>query len=532
MDLKGKKNDRGHNQFVEQMYTSYSHSTIKKLISRSDARLARLDKPLLVFKAFYFFLFGSMATTFPFLPLYFGQIGFSGSQIQVLACVRPFVQLFMSPLWGIMADRCLPKKMILQFCTFVWLIGTISLAFVEPTGQMCQLLSLNETDSKVINSTEMQTGFFRRRRATEYFTMQSKLIPREHNGNSSNEGFESIEIAIGSGSGNSQTSESDASGSGLLINAVYQDKELNITHTNKTHGLITFSSSQLKSNSIDTPTLIEFNFTIRNELKENTSRLYHIFLGALALAVFEEIFLCPVLFVADSVLLAKQIEKSQTTTVYGHQRFFGSMGFLIFFLITGTLVNNSQRPVCGHIYADYIINFCFFCMMTIFMLLVLIKFEVQCRVPEDSPCERLKVTYNNKHFVSFIAAAAFMGFSHKVISQFHTSYLAEANLGHSKSATINAFRLLGEPLALFVSHKLIYHVGSVNMIFASLVLYMFNHFACSFASSPWQVIPLGFLEGFTSGSSFVVCVTYLASSSPLDYITTVQGKGRSFFRFY
>ena len=530
METKRKKNDRGRVEFAEQMCTSYSHSTLKRFLAQSDVHLARIDKPLLVFKVFYFFFFGAMATTFPFLPMYFGQIGFSAHQVQALAWIRPVVQLFLSPLWGLLADRCLPKKILLQFCTFVWLIGTISLAFVEPTGQMCQLVSLNDTDSKIINSTEMQTGFFRRRRATEYFTMQSKLITKNFNKNLSGNGFERVEVSIGSGSGTVMASpENDASGSGLIISSLYPNKdkkEPNNTATNKTRNFLTFPTHHFESSTKDTPDIIEFNFTIRNELRENTSRLYHIFLGALAIVVFEEIFLCPVLFVADAVLLAKQNEES-TTTIYGHQKVFGSMGFLIFFLITGNLVNSSQRPVCGHIYADYIINFCFFCAMTIATLLVLIKFEVPYRIPENSPYQRLKSIFHNTHYGSFIATAVFLGFSHTVISNFHTKYLAKANIGHSSAATINAFRLLGEPLAFFVSHKLINYIGNVNLMFSVLVLYMFNHFACSFVTSPWHIIPLGFVEGFTFGSSFVVSVTYLANSSPFHYITTVQGKNSS-----
>ena len=522
METKRKRNDRGHIEFAEQMCTSYTNSAIKRFIAERDVHLARIDKHLLVFKLFYFFFFGALATTFPFLPSYFTQIGFSTYQVQALAWIRPFVQFFTSPLWGILADRCLPKKRMIQFCTFVWLIGTISLAFVEPTGQLCQLVSLNNTDSKVINSTEMQTGFFRRRRFTDFAMTQSKLIPiKGHKDRDlSNNGFETIEVSIGSGSGNSQSPESDSSGSGLTVESLSLDKELNITSKNNTRG--TLKSSHLKSSFADTPSLIELNFTIRNELRENTSRLYHIFLGALALVVFEEIFLCPVLFITDAVLLAKQTKEN--TVVYGRQKAFGSIGFLIFFLITGTLVNNSQRPVCGHIYADYIINFCFFCIVTILTLLVLIKFEVPYRVPDDSLHGKLKAIYYNKHYGSFFAAATFMGFSHTVIIQFHTQFLTRANVGHSTSATIHTFRLLGEPLAFFFSHKLLNYMGSINMMFGSLVLYMFNHFACSFVTSPWHVMPLGFLEGFTFGSSFVVCVTYLTSSSPFDYITTVQGK--------
>ena len=521
MELKRKKSENGHVEFAEQMY--YSHSTIKRFIAQRDVHLARVDKPLLVFKMFFFFVYSSMATTFPFLPSYFRQIGFSSYQVQVLGWVRPFIQFVLSPLWGLLADRCLPKKIILQFCSFVWLIGTISLAFVEPTGQMCQLVSLNQTDSTVINSTEMQTGFFRRRKATEYFTLRPKLIPKNSGDSlSSNDLVERVEITNDSGSGLLQVTENDilsGSGNGESLDS---NKELNHTNINKNHSFIMSASSHLRSKSKNLPSIMELNFTIRNELRENTSRLYHIFLGALALVVFEEIFFCPVFFVADAVLLAKQTEEG--TCTYGYQKMFGSVGFLMFFLITGMLVNNSQRPVCGHIYADYIIQFCFFCVLTIVILLVLIKFEVPQRTSENSPYERLKFIYFTKHHGTFMASAAFMGFSHTVILNFHSSYIAEAKVAHATSATINLFRFLGEPLAFFVSHKLINRIGNINMIFSSLVLYMFNHFACSFITSCWQIIPLGFIEGFTFGNSFVVCATYLAYSSPLDCLSTMQGK--------
>lgn len=516
MELKRKKIEKGQVEFAEQMCANYSQSTLQRFIAQRDVHLSRIDKPLLVFKIFYFFVSSSVATTFPFLPSYFRQIGFSSHQVQVLVWVRPFVQLFLSPLWGLLADRCLPKKIMLQFCTFVWLIGTISLAFVEPTGQMCQLVSLNQTDSTVINSTEMQTGFFRRRRASEYLTMQSKLIP------SKADDSERFEVTIGSGSGLLQVS---GSGTGESMD---RSIEVNATKTNKSGSFVTFYTSHQRSEYKEPPaaSFMEFNFTTRNELRENTSRLYHIFLGALALVVFEEIFFCPVFFVTDAVLLAKQIEEG--TVVFGHQKMFSSVGFLILFLITGTLVNNSQRPVCGHIYADYVINFCFFCVLTIVTLLVLIQFEIPQRTYENSPYERLKTVYYTKHYGTFIATTAFMGFSHTVIVNFHTAYLAQTKVSHATSATINLFRFLGEPLAFLVSHKLINRIGNINMIFASLVLYMFNHFACSFVTNSWQIIPLGFVEGFTFGSSFVVSATYLANSSPLDCLTTVQGKLTNF----
>ena len=499
---------------------------MRKLIIEGHRHLASVDKTLVIFKAFYFFFYSALASTFPFLPSYFHQIGFSAYQVQILNSVRPFIQLVLSPLWGIFADRCLPKKMILQFCTFVWLIGTISLAFVEPTGQMCQLVSLNHTNSKVINSTEMQTGFFRRRRALKITTVLSKMqsglhLPgKEHYLNS--EGSEIVEIPTESGSGlpSPDADQTGQSASGMVDSSRFQSQ--NNFKSNNTRSFIKFSASRIKLKSKSEPNVVELNFTIRNELRENSSRLYHIFLGALVLLVFEEMFLCPVFFLVDSVLLSKQTEESKVS--FSRQRMYGSLGFAIFFLITGTLLNDSLRPVCGHIYADYIINVCFFCLITITTLLVIIKLDVPCRVLETSPYERLKAIYYCNHYGSFITATCFMGFSHTVISNYHNQYLVETKVGHLSASTINFFRFLGEPLAFFMSNKLINCVGHINVMVAGLVLYMFNHFACSFVTSPWHLIPLGFIEGFTYGSSWVVCVTHLANSSPLDCIAIVQGK--------
>ena len=67
MDLKRKKNVKELVEFADQMSTNYSRSTFQRLLNQSDVHLARVDKPLLVFKAFYFFLYSSLATTFPFL---------------------------------------------------------------------------------------------------------------------------------------------------------------------------------------------------------------------------------------------------------------------------------------------------------------------------------------------------------------------------------------------------------------------------------------------------------------------------------
>lgn len=506
-DLKSQK-ERAN--IVKELSAERNQSSPQQLVIQRDLNLARMNKALLVYKAFYFVFYSSLGSTFPFLAGYFQQIGFASSHVRMLSAVRPFTQMLFSPLWGIFADRYLSKKMILQFSLFIWLVVTISLAFVEPTNQLCQFVSVSHTESKVLNSTKLKTGFFRRRsldNSPKRITIETQPIQGARLHDPGKKGFELTEITVGSASG-APPVEEPGSGSGVA-----PAKELNKTRTKHRNQ----PTRPFKVN----PTPLRVNFTSRNELKNSPSKLYGIFLTTLVLLSLNELFLCPVFLIVDAALLSKQTEQSFS---YGQQRMFGSVGYAVFFFIVWILLNNSLRPVCGAVYADYIICFCFFCVVTLLTLLLTVKFDFPPFSPDIEPYERLKTIFHNRHHGSFAIATCFIGFSHFVISNFFNKFLIESHVGNGVTGVVEFFRLLGEPLGFILSSLIINRTGSINVIFAVLTSYTINLFACSFVSSPWHLIPLGFLETFTYGISWVVCATYIINSAPRDCATTVQGK--------
>ena len=121
-----------------------------------------VNRELLVYKAFYFFFLSAFGSIFPYLPVYFRQIGLPASQVGLLIGVRPIVQLASAPFWAIVADKYRKRKAVLVMSTLAWLIMTLSLAFVEPTNVICELRAGNGTESRVVNYTKVKTGFFRR----------------------------------------------------------------------------------------------------------------------------------------------------------------------------------------------------------------------------------------------------------------------------------------------------------------------------------------------------------------------------------
>ena len=122
----------------------------------------RINRDLLVYKAFYFFFLSGFGSIFPYLPVYFRQIGLSASQVGLLLGLRPIVQFASAPFWAIMADKYRKRKSVLVMSVLSWLIMTLTLAFVEPTNEICEIRQGNDTHNHVYNYTRVKTGFFRR----------------------------------------------------------------------------------------------------------------------------------------------------------------------------------------------------------------------------------------------------------------------------------------------------------------------------------------------------------------------------------
>lgn len=66
---------------------------------------------------FYALFFMTVGVSLPFLPSYFRELGFTGTQAGVLLSVTPTFSLIMPPLWGQLADRSGRPGTILAICT-------------------------------------------------------------------------------------------------------------------------------------------------------------------------------------------------------------------------------------------------------------------------------------------------------------------------------------------------------------------------------------------------------------------------------
>ena len=73
----------------------------------------KIERPLLPFKALYFFIYAAMAALLPFLTLYYERLDLSGYQIGILAAIPPLITFISAPLFGFLADFTQRPKMLI-----------------------------------------------------------------------------------------------------------------------------------------------------------------------------------------------------------------------------------------------------------------------------------------------------------------------------------------------------------------------------------------------------------------------------------
>ncbi|MBM7553387.1 MFS transporter [Thalassobacillus pellis] len=85
------------------------------------------NNPILFLCVFLFFSNSIITLVISYLPIYFEDKGFTGSEIGFLLAIGPFIGLFSQPLWGYYSDKYKTVKKTLILCLIGLLISSIFL---------------------------------------------------------------------------------------------------------------------------------------------------------------------------------------------------------------------------------------------------------------------------------------------------------------------------------------------------------------------------------------------------------------------
>ncbi|CAH1795472.1 unnamed protein product [Owenia fusiformis] len=105
-------------------------------------------KALSISNAFHFLLSGAKACLFPFLTLYYRQLGLTATQVGIICAAKAFSGLISTPMWMSCVSRFNKQRFVLLFSLFFMIAANLSLLLV-PAGDETNVLqcgaSLNAT---------------------------------------------------------------------------------------------------------------------------------------------------------------------------------------------------------------------------------------------------------------------------------------------------------------------------------------------------------------------------------------------------
>ena len=104
----------------------------------------------ILYKCYFFLFFAAIGSSFPYLALYFKQLGLTAGQAGAIAGLRLFTEFIGSPLWGMLGDKYKIRKAILMASLVSFATGNLLLISVQPQKQTCIEIGENRTVIKAL----------------------------------------------------------------------------------------------------------------------------------------------------------------------------------------------------------------------------------------------------------------------------------------------------------------------------------------------------------------------------------------------
>ncbi|KAL5010838.1 hypothetical protein ScPMuIL_013143 [Solemya velum] len=430
--------------------------------------LWKFEPSLLRFKAFYFFFCGSIGALFPYLAIYFKQLGFSPNQIGIISGLRPIAGFFGCVVIGSLADRFRMRRVCLMISVVCSLSLLTSIGFIPPAH-----------------------------------VVENKCPPElQPNVSSASSELSAAPLA------RSKLANSNATN---LIN--------NTDHSS--------GESSSKSLTEEFPKLLEDRGWMFN-----TKELSQIFILILVLEVSSDAVMSPVGTLIETGCLAElgsdNLSKYGRQRAWSSLG-LGIMSIVSGSIVSTT---HEPREICGStvVFSDYRIAFILFavCQGLCFFIALCFKFKSTEETEESQPTEKpnpFKVFkfFLTLHYGAWLFCMLFMGVCNGVIWGFLNWHLENIGGTQFMIGTATSVSFGAELLMFFVIHLLIKRMGHANLIYLGLLSYVIRFSVFAAITNPWYVLPTEILQGFSFAGIWVVLVDYLCGSVPAAYLATVQG---------
>lgn len=439
----------------------------------------QVDKALLLYKGFYFLFFAGFGASFPYMALYFKQIGLNASSVGILAGIRPMIQFISGPFWAVLADKYKARKAVLLFSILSWLVMTLALLIPKPYNTYCKNLMENSHENVSIFTGRHS------RRGVDLQIDNVFSVDIDHQRN-----LRKVKEKLPS----------------LIGNAPFRTF------------FIDGSSRKLSEYEVSSSKKFKLIF--------DQKEIHRVYVYLLILVVGGEFLEAPTFIMADTGLLQKLGEKRRH---YGKTRLFGSLGFAFASLIVGELLDTTEYKYCGRVMNNYnILFYSFAIIMALAFVFAAWMFEFTYEDVSDdsngkSSTKELITLLLKFRYAYFIAISFFLGFSNGLFFNFLNWHLEDLGASKSLMGIGTIFRAMALIIAYLFNAFLSQLCGHVNLMLVSVAAYFVLFGSFSIIQNPWWALPLEFLEGLTYGTTWSTAVTHLADATPKGGAATMQG---------
>lgn len=440
------------------------------------------NRPVLICKIFYLFFYTAVGALFPYLPVYFKQLGLTPHQIGVLIGIRPLIQFCVTPFWGACADKYCKSKVILLMSVTGWLLSNFALSLVPQPyeTQAC------ETGGTAITSAQHHLK--------EEGQLENK--PRL-----------------------SETVTNNLSGTSLNKDMKHW-KETYVNNTMKVPRPLYGFTRIAKPWQLE---IMKDEEMIFDDFPPFVGSKSDIFVFLLAVTIVGTIISAPTNMMADTATL-NSLEGE--THKYGKVRLWGSLGWGVGGFSVGAAISSNVKTSCdGDNFIDYMPCFYVYAVSMSVAFLFATQFRYKSTTSGNELGsshfkECLKVLANPRYcFVMFVAF--FCGSATGFIETFLFWYLHELGGGQLLLSVVNGLNCLAEVAIFFVTDHLLACLGCINIMYMGLFLYAIRFLYFYFVSNPWAVLPAELFQGITTAAFWSACVSYVGLHPVVSH--TLQG---------
>uniref|UniRef100_A0A0A1XKW3 Major facilitator superfamily domain-containing protein 6 n=1 Tax=Zeugodacus cucurbitae TaxID=28588 RepID=A0A0A1XKW3_ZEUCU len=508
----------------------------------------KIDKELLPMKAHYFFFNAGTAPVMPFMPTLARQLGFSTVVIGTMYTILPIVGMLAKPLFGFIADRYQRHRTLFLIGEVLTAIAFFLIQFTPAIPQALPTVEFNchggastlkyysEFDKCIENNLESYYGervltcqLYCKANAEQLDFVCDNWV---HNNSTSNANNTSNNITCPER--NSQKlnfntfldmSKIEMLGDHLFFIIPHDRGQIggeNIT-LNCPHDKPLFNTScQIECNDAYFHSELTQYTAINNADVWGMHQFWYFFI----MLIVSWIGMAVVVSIGDAICFSILGDRHH---LYGNQRLCGSIGFGVFSIIAGVLVDQMSG---GSVNKDYTIVFWMTLVILGFDLLASTKLKhTQTHLSPNILKDVGKMFLSIRCVVFFIWCIS-IGLCTALIWNFLFMYLDE--LGEKLEGCQNSMKTLegiamgiqcfgGELPFFFLSGWILRKIGHINAM--SLVLFAFGvrFILYSVLVDPWWVLPIEMLNGVTFGIFYSTMASYASIVAPRGTEATMQG---------